>query len=66
MLKDRTPIRLVVGVIAIGIGLLWIGQGLGLVAWPESSPMIGRSSYAWWGAALVAIGLALIKMATRR
>jgi uncharacterized membrane protein len=66
MLKDRTPIRIVVGVIAIGIGLLWIGQGLGLVAWPESSPMIGRGTYAWWGAALVAIGLALIKMAMRR
>ena len=66
MLKDRRPIRLILGVVAIAIGLLWIGQGTGLVTWPASSFMIGRGSWAWWGGALIAIGLMLLKMAARR
>ena len=65
-MRSRAPIRIVVGVVAIAIGLLWIGQGTGLVTWPASSFMIGRGSWAWWGAALIGIGLMLLKMAARR
>ena len=51
---------LVSGILALLIGLLWIGQGTGLVAWPQSSFMISQVQWAWYGAALAAVGLILI------
>jgi len=33
---------LTVGFLALAIGLLWIGQGTGVVAWPQSSFMISQ------------------------
>ncbi len=51
---------LTVGILALLIGLLWIGQGTGLVAWPQSSFMISQIQWAWYGAALAAVGLILI------
>jgi hypothetical protein len=51
---------LVLGILALLIGLLWIGQGTGLVAWPQSSFMISQIQWAYYGAALAAIGLVLI------
>jgi hypothetical protein len=51
---------LTVGIVALLVGLLWIGQGTGLVAWPQSSFMISQSQWAWYGAALAAVGLILI------
>jgi hypothetical protein len=51
---------LIVGVLALLIGLLWIGQGTGMVAWPQSSFMIRQLQWAWYGAALAAVGLSLI------
>ena len=51
---------LTVGILAVLIGLLWIGQGTGLVAWPQSSFMISQRQWAWYGAALAAVGLILI------
>jgi hypothetical protein len=51
---------LVLGFLALLIGLLWIGQGSGMVAWPQSSFMISQKQWAWYGAALVVVGLILI------
>lgn len=51
---------LILAILALLIGLLWIGQGTGIVAWPQSSFMIGRIQWAWYGAALAAVGLILI------
>ena len=31
---------LVVGLLALAVGLLWIGQGTGVIDWPSSSFMI--------------------------
>ncbi len=47
----RTPL-LTIGLLAILIGLLWIGQGTGYVQWPQSSFMIDQISWAWYGAGL--------------
>ena len=52
-------IMLVVGALAVLIGLLWIGQGMGLVRWPASSFMIDVTAWAVRGAAL-AFGGALM------
>ena len=57
---------LIAGVAAIAVGLLWIGQGLGLVHWPASSFMIDQTPWALRGAALAVAGLAVILYARRR
>jgi uncharacterized membrane protein len=51
---------LVAGLLALAIGLLWIGQGTGVIAWPQSSFMINQIQWAGYGAALAAVGLILI------
>jgi hypothetical protein len=51
---------LVFGVLAALIGLLWIGQGTGMVAWPRSSFMISQIQWAYYGAVLALVGLVLI------
>jgi hypothetical protein len=51
---------LITGFLALAIGLLWIGQGTGVVAWPQSSFMINQIQWAGYGAALAALGLILI------
>ena len=38
-----------VGIAALLVGLLWIGQGTGYVRWPESSFMIGHAAWATRG-----------------
>jgi hypothetical protein len=48
------------GVLALLIGLLWVGQGTGYIAWPPSSFMISQIQWAYYGAALAVVGLILI------
>jgi hypothetical protein len=51
---------LIVGLLALVVGLLWIGQGTGTIKWPQSSFMINQIEWAGYGAALAALGLFLI------
>jgi hypothetical protein len=51
---------LIIGLLALAIGLLWIGQGTGVVAWPKASFMINEIQWAGYGAVLGALGLILI------
>ncbi|MGZ5877108.1 MAG: hypothetical protein ACXWKP_34095 [Bradyrhizobium sp.] len=51
---------LIVGFLALAIGLLWIGQGTGTINWPQSSFMIDQIQWAGYGVALAALGLILI------
>jgi len=53
-------LQLILGILALAVGLLWIGQGTGVIAWPASSFMISQTQWAWYGAALAAVGLVLI------
>ena len=53
-------IMLVVGTLAVLVGLLWIGQGMGIVRWPETSFMIDVTAWAVRGGALVIGGLLMI------
>ena len=56
---------LILGFIALAIGLLWIGQGTGVIAWPASSFMIDQLQWAGYGAVLSAVGLILIWQSRR-
>jgi hypothetical protein len=55
----RKPL-LTVGLVALALGLLWIGQGTGAIAWPQSSFMINQIQWAGYGAVLAVVGLFLI------
>ena len=53
-------LMLVVGVVALAMGLLWIGQGSGYIQWPASSFMINQMKWVYWGMATAVIGIGLI------
>jgi len=59
-------VMLVLGVMALLVGLLWVGQGLGYVQWPASSFMLDQRPWAWRGAGLAAVGIILLVTARRR
>lgn len=56
---------LIVGFLALAVGLLWIGQGTGAVPWPRSSFMINQLQWAGYGAMLGGVGLILIWQGNR-
>jgi hypothetical protein len=58
--KSMARTLLIVGFLALAIGLLWIGQGTGAITWPQSSFMINQLQWAGYGAVLGAVGLILI------
>jgi hypothetical protein len=60
--NEETMRRLlfIIGLLALAVGLLWIGQGTGYIAWPQSSFMISQIQWAYYGAALAVVGLILI------
>jgi hypothetical protein len=61
----RTVI-LILGIAAALMGLLWIGQGAGLVHWPASSFMMDQRPWIARGAVLTVIGLGLIAVSRAR
>jgi len=60
------PILTLIGAVALLIGLLWIGQGLGFIHWPSSSFMLGQQEWAIRGAALAVVGVILLLRSRRR
>jgi uncharacterized membrane protein len=58
--KSMRGLLLTFGILALLIGLLWIGQGTGVITWPQSSFMISQIQWAYYGAALAVVGLILI------
>jgi hypothetical protein len=60
------PVLLVVGILAIVIGLVWIGQGTGYFPYPMTSFMINQMPWTYRGAVLAVIGLVAIIVSRRR
>ena len=56
----------IAGVLAMLMGLLWVGQGLGWIRWPASSFMLDQRPWSYYGGILVLIGLFAIYRARRR
>jgi hypothetical protein len=55
----------IVGLIALIVGLVWIGQGTGYFPYPRSSFMINQIEWAYYGAAVAVVGLLLLFYARR-
>ena len=60
----KTALR-VGGVLAIVIGLIWIGQGTGYFPYPASSFMINQTPWVYWGAVLALLGLIALVVSRR-
>lgn len=59
------PAMLVIGTLMVLMGLLWTGQGLGLIMWPSSSFMLDDPQWAIYGSVTAAAGALLLWLATR-
>ena len=57
---------LIVGLAAVLMGLLWVGQGAGLIHWPISSFMVDQRPWIARGAILAVVGLVLIGISRLR
>ena len=66
MLAAMKTLLLVLGVLAILIGLVWIGQGSGHFPFPKSSFMIDQRPWIWWGLLLAAVGVVVLVVSRRR
>jgi hypothetical protein len=60
----KTALTLI-GIIALAMGLLWMGQGSGYIPWPASSFMISQTKWIYYGGALAVVGVILIVIARR-
>ena len=56
---------LILGIAALLMGLLWIGQGTGVIQWPASSFMLDQRPWATRGAILAVVGVVLIILSRR-
>jgi hypothetical protein len=56
---------LLIGVILLAAGLLFVGQGWGLIRWPARSFMIDETRWIYYGGAIAVVGLVLIILARR-
>ena len=54
------------GVAALLMGLLWMGQGAGIIMWPASSFMLAQREWILWGGLLALVGAGLLILAQRR
>jgi hypothetical protein len=54
-----------VGVMAILVGVIWIGQGTGYFPYPRSSFMINDTAWAYYGIALAVLGLVAVALSRR-
>lgn len=65
-MRGLKTLLFIVGIIALLMGLLWAGQGSGIVPWPATSPMINQSPWVWRGLLLAVVGLAVVWWSRRR
>lgn len=56
----------IAGVLAVLMGLLWVGQGLGYIHWPASSFMLDQRLWATYGGVLALAGVLVLVWARRR
>jgi hypothetical protein len=61
---------LIVGIVAIVLGLIWVGQGMGYLTYTPAgmkpSFMIGDMHWTYYGAGLALLGLFIVFWSRRR
>ena len=57
---------LVLGIAGLLAGLLFAGQGAGIINWPQSSFMVNQNQWILYGLVIAGVGLVLVGMAMRR
>jgi hypothetical protein len=56
----------VIGILAILLGLIWVGQGTGYFPYPRSSFMIDQTPWAYRGLGLAVLGLIGVFVSRRK
>ena len=56
---------LIVGILAVIVGLVWIGQGTGYFPYPKTSFMIDQMPWAYRGGVLAVIGAVAVLVSRR-
>ncbi|WP_374412021.1 hypothetical protein [Novosphingobium colocasiae] len=64
-MRFLAAICFLIGVVAVAIGVLWMGQGTGLILWPSESFMLNQRTWAFHGVLLTASGLLLLWLSRR-
>jgi uncharacterized membrane protein len=59
-------LMIIVGVVAVAMGLLWAAQGAGYFPYPASSFMINDAMWVYYGLGTAVAGLIVISVARRR
>ena len=54
------------GILALLMGLLWMGQGAGIIMWPASSFMLAQQEWILRGGLLALAGVGALFLARRR
>jgi len=65
-MKATKTAALILGIVAVVIGLVWVGQGTGYFPYPAESFMINQSPWILRGAILAIIGIVVIGWSRRR
>ena len=55
----------VIGFLLLAMGLLWAGQGAGVIRWPAESFMISQTQWIYYGGATAVVGLILAILGRR-
>ena len=56
----------ILGILLLLAGLLFAGQGAGLIMWPASSFMLAQGQWVLYGLVIAAVGAALLLAGRRR
>ncbi len=64
-MKPFRTLFLVLGILAVIIGAIWIGQGTGYFPYPASSFMVKQTQWAYYGGGLALAGIVLIGLSRR-
>ena len=62
----RQQLIFLAGAIVLLLGILWAGQGSGVIPYPPTSPMINNSQWIYYGALMIVLGLGAMWYARRK
>jgi hypothetical protein len=60
----KSPLTLI-GLLMLAAGLLFMGQGSGVIPWPAESFMISQTRWVYYGGVIAIVGLVLAILGRR-